>query len=61
MGATSAIHSRLLRERVGTARRRHRGAAIVYIYTYLELVMAMSDRIAVMYNCGDFERTNRHN
>ncbi|HIK07902.1 MAG TPA: ABC transporter ATP-binding protein [Trichormus sp. M33_DOE_039] len=53
VGATSAVHSRLLRERVGTARRGHRGAAIVYISTELEEVMAISDRIAVMYK-GEF-------
>ncbi|ABA22214.1 nucleoside ABC transporter ATP-binding protein [Trichormus variabilis ATCC 29413] len=42
VGATSAVHSRLLTER-------DRGAAILYISTELEEVMAMSDRIAVIY------------
>ncbi|WP_427158324.1 ABC transporter ATP-binding protein [Aliinostoc sp. HNIBRCY26] len=42
VGAIASVHSRLLRER-------DRGAAIVYISTELEEVMAMSDRIAVMY------------
>jgi general nucleoside transport system ATP-binding protein len=46
VGATSAIHSRLLRERDS-------GAAIVYVSTELEAIMAMSDRIAVMYK-GEF-------
>ncbi|MEH2009195.1 ABC transporter ATP-binding protein [Nostoc sp.] len=46
VGATAAIHSRLLVER-------DRGAAILYISTELEEVMAMSDRIAVMYR-GEF-------
>ncbi|MCF4966448.1 ABC transporter ATP-binding protein [Nostoc sp. CMAA1605] len=46
VGAIAAVHSRLLRER-------DRGAAIVYISTELEEVMAMSDRIAVMYK-GEF-------
>ncbi|WP_414755465.1 ABC transporter ATP-binding protein [Anabaena sp. CCY 9910] len=42
VGATSAVHSRLLTER-------DRGAAILYISTELEEIMAMSDRIAVIY------------
>ena len=42
VGATQAVHSRLLAQR-------DRGAAIVYISTELDQVMAMSDRIAVMY------------
>ncbi|MBH8576832.1 ABC transporter ATP-binding protein [Nostocaceae cyanobacterium CENA369] len=46
VGATAAVHSRLQRER-------DRGAAILYISTELEEVMAMSDRIAVMYR-GEF-------
>ncbi|MCC5601850.1 ABC transporter ATP-binding protein [Nostoc favosum] len=46
VGATSAVHSRLLAER-------DRGAAILYISTELEEVMAMSDRIAVIYR-GEF-------
>ncbi|MEH1905297.1 MAG: ABC transporter ATP-binding protein [Nostoc sp.] len=46
VGATAAIHSRLLVER-------DRGAAILYISTELEEVMAMSDRIAVIYR-GEF-------
>ncbi|BAY07523.1 ABC transporter ATP-binding protein [Calothrix sp. NIES-2098] len=46
VGATTAVHSRLLRER-------DRGAAILYISTELEEVMAMSDRIAVIYR-GEF-------
>ncbi|MFN6569979.1 ABC transporter ATP-binding protein [Dendronalium sp. ChiSLP03b] len=46
VGATAAVHSRLLAER-------DRGAAILYISTELEEVMAMSDRIAVMYR-GEF-------
>ncbi|MBH8566458.1 ABC transporter ATP-binding protein [Nostoc sp. CENA67] len=46
VGATEAVHSRLLAER-------DRGAAILYISTELEEVMAMSDRIAVMYR-GEF-------
>ena len=46
VGATQAVHSRLLAER-------KRGAAILYISTELEEVMAMSDRIAVIYR-GEF-------
>ncbi|MEH2460272.1 ABC transporter ATP-binding protein [Nostoc sp.] len=46
VGATAAVHSRLLLER-------DRGAAILYISTELEEVMAMSDRIAVIYR-GEF-------
>ncbi len=46
VGAMEAVHSRLLTER-------DRGAAILYISTELEEVMAMSDRIAVMYR-GEF-------
>ncbi len=46
VGATSAVHSRLLAER-------DRGAGILYISTELEEVMAMSDRIAVIYR-GEF-------
>lgn len=46
VGAIAAIHSRLLLER-------DRGAAILYISTELEEVMAMSDRIAVIYR-GEF-------
>jgi ABC-type uncharacterized transport system ATPase subunit len=46
IGATEAVHTRLLAER-------KRGAAILYISTELEAVMAMSDRIAVMYK-GEF-------
>ncbi|MEJ1935006.1 ABC transporter ATP-binding protein, partial [Nostoc sp. NIES-2111] len=46
VGAISAVHSRLLAER-------DRGAAILYISTELEEVMAMSDRIAVIYR-GEF-------
>ncbi|MBW4561438.1 MAG: ABC transporter ATP-binding protein [Mojavia pulchra JT2-VF2] len=46
VGATAAVHSRLLAER-------DRGAAILYISTELEEVMAMSDRIAVIYR-GEF-------
>ncbi|MBH8554971.1 ABC transporter ATP-binding protein [Nostocaceae cyanobacterium CENA357] len=46
VGATAAVHSRLLAER-------DRGAAILYISTELEEIMAMSDRIAVMYK-GEF-------
>jgi general nucleoside transport system ATP-binding protein len=46
VGATQAVHSRLLLER-------QRGAAILYISTELEEVMAMSDRIAVIYS-GEF-------
>lgn len=46
VGATSAVQQKLLSER-------KRGAAILYISTELEEVMAMSDRIAVMYR-GEF-------
>ncbi|MHC5726416.1 MAG: ABC transporter ATP-binding protein, partial [Nostoc sp.] len=46
VGAIAAVHSRLLVER-------DRGAAILYISTELEEVMAMSDRIAVIYR-GEF-------
>jgi general nucleoside transport system ATP-binding protein len=46
VGATAAVHGRLLAER-------DRGAAILYISTELEEVMAMSDRIAVIYK-GEF-------
>ncbi|WP_407895706.1 ABC transporter ATP-binding protein [Scytonema sp. NUACC26] len=46
VGATQAVQQRLLAQRT-------RGAAIVYISTELEEVMAMSDRIAVMYR-GEF-------
>ncbi|QSJ17434.1 ABC transporter ATP-binding protein [Nostoc sp. UHCC 0702] len=46
VGATQAVHSRLLAER-------DRGAAILYISTELEEIMAMSDRIAVIYR-GEF-------
>ncbi|BAT52639.1 ABC transporter-like protein [Nostoc sp. NIES-3756] len=46
VGAISAVHSRLLAER-------DRGAAILYISTELEEVMAMSDRITVIYR-GEF-------
>ena len=46
VGATAAVHSRILTER-------DRGAAILYISTDLEEVMAMSDRIAVIYR-GEF-------
>ena len=46
VGATAAIHSQLLAQR-------DRGAAILYISTELEEVMAMSDRIAVIYR-GEF-------
>ncbi|WP_341529602.1 ABC transporter ATP-binding protein [Nostoc sp. UHCC 0302] len=42
VGATAAVHSQLLAER-------DRGAAILYISTELEELMAMSDRIAVIY------------
>lgn len=41
VGATAAVHSQLLAQR-------DRGAAILYISTELEEVMAMSDRIAVI-------------
>ncbi|MHC5857854.1 ABC transporter ATP-binding protein [Nostoc sp.] len=46
VGATLAVQSRILTER-------DRGAAILYISTELEEVMAMSDRIAVIYR-GEF-------
>lgn len=46
VGAINAVQSRLLAER-------DRGAAILYISTELEEVMAMSDRIAVIYK-GEF-------
>ena len=46
VGATAAVHSRILTER-------DRGAAILYISTELEEVMTMSDRIAVIYR-GEF-------
>ncbi|MBD2523256.1 ABC transporter ATP-binding protein [Nostoc sp. FACHB-133] len=46
VGATVAVQSRILTER-------DRGAAILYISTELEEVMAMSDRIAVIYR-GEF-------
>jgi len=46
VGATSAVQQQLLVER-------DRGAAIIYVSTELEEVMAMSDRIAVMY-AGEF-------
>ncbi|BAY21092.1 ABC transporter-related protein [Calothrix sp. NIES-2100] len=46
VGATAAVHTRILAER-------DRGAAILYISTELEEVMAMSDRIAVIYR-GEF-------
>ncbi|MDF5728360.1 MAG: ABC transporter ATP-binding protein [Rhizonema sp. PD38] len=46
VGATLSIQQRLLAER-------DRGAAILYISTELEEIMAMSDRIAVMYE-GEF-------
>ncbi|WP_413174397.1 ABC transporter ATP-binding protein [Anabaena azotica] len=46
VGATEVVHTKLLAER-------GRGAAIVYISTELEEVMAISDRIAVMYK-GEF-------
>lgn len=46
VGATEAVHRRLLTER-------DRGAAILYISTELEAVMAMSDRLAVIYR-GEF-------
>ncbi|NMG11304.1 ABC transporter ATP-binding protein [Brasilonema sp. UFV-L1] len=46
VGAIATVHSRLLAER-------DRGAAILYISTELEEVMAMSDRIAVIYR-GEF-------
>jgi simple sugar transport system ATP-binding protein len=46
VGATVSVQSRILTER-------DRGAAILYISTELEEVMAMSDRIAVIYR-GEF-------
>ncbi len=46
VGATSAVQQQLLVER-------DRGAAIIYVSTELEEVMAMSDHIAVMYG-GEF-------
>ncbi|MBW4604848.1 MAG: ABC transporter ATP-binding protein [Calothrix sp. FI2-JRJ7] len=46
IGAIEAVQQRLLAQR-------ERGAAILYISTELEEVMAMSDRIAVMYK-GEF-------
>lgn len=46
VGAIEAVHSQLLAQRA-------RGAAILYISTELEEVMALSDRIAVMY-IGEF-------
>jgi general nucleoside transport system ATP-binding protein len=46
VGATAAVQQQLLSQR-------DRGAAILYISTELEEVMAMSDRIAVMYR-GEF-------
>ncbi len=46
VGATQAVQQRLLTQR-------ERGAAILYISTELEEVMAISDRIAVMYR-GEF-------
>ncbi|MBD2295897.1 ABC transporter ATP-binding protein [Anabaena sphaerica FACHB-251] len=46
VGATEVVHTKLLRER-------ERGAGILYISTELEEVMAMSDRIAVIYK-GEF-------
>ena len=46
VGATAAVHSRILTER-------DRGAAILYISTELKQVMTMSDRIAVIYR-GEF-------
>ncbi|AFY44820.1 ABC transporter ATP-binding protein [Nostoc sp. PCC 7107] len=46
VGATAMVHSQLLAER-------DRGAAILYISTELEEIMAMSDRIAVIYR-GEF-------
>ncbi len=46
VGATETVQQRLLKER-------ERGAAIVYISTELEEVMAISDRVAVMYR-GEF-------
>jgi simple sugar transport system ATP-binding protein len=46
IGATAAVHSRILTER-------DRGAAILYISTELEEVMTISNRIAVIYR-GEF-------
>ncbi|BAY83041.1 ABC transporter-like protein [Calothrix parasitica NIES-267] len=46
VGATETVQQRLLKER-------ERGAAIVYISTELEEVMAISDKVAVMYR-GEF-------
>ncbi|WP_088241695.1 ABC transporter ATP-binding protein [Calothrix rhizosoleniae] len=46
VGATAGVQQKLLAER-------ERGAAILYISTELEEIMAMSDRIAVMYR-GEF-------
>ncbi len=46
VGATEYVQQRLLAER-------ERGAAILYISTELEEIMAMSDRIAIMYE-GQF-------
>ncbi|MEM7771325.1 MAG: ABC transporter ATP-binding protein [Cyanobacteria bacterium P01_A01_bin.37] len=46
IGATDYVQTRLLEQR-------DRGAAILYISTELEEVMAMSDRLAVLYN-GQF-------
>lgn len=46
VGAIATVHSQLLAQR-------DRGAAILYISTELEEVMAMSDRIAVIYR-GEF-------
>ncbi|WP_243146954.1 ABC transporter ATP-binding protein [Scytonema sp. UIC 10036] len=56
VGATEAVQQRLLAQR-------DRGAAILYISTELEEVMAMSDRIAVMYGgefCCYFDHRNCH-
>ncbi|TAF09572.1 MAG: ABC transporter ATP-binding protein [Nostocales cyanobacterium] len=46
VGATEVVHTKLLKAR-------EQGAAILYISTELEEVMAMSDRIAVIYK-GEF-------
>ncbi|QLE54604.1 ABC transporter ATP-binding protein [Nostoc sp. TCL26-01] len=46
IGATAAVHGQLLTQR-------DRGAGILYISTELEAIMAMSDRIAVIYR-GEF-------
>ena len=46
VGATETVQQRLLKER-------ERGAAIIYISTELEEVMAISDKVAVMYR-GEF-------